>query len=89
MFSLQLPLKIEHSPLHSSPLLRSLAALRSRRHSQELALQANVAPPHQGINCATGNFRCLDVYDSDHIFGHYVGHDEPSTLFLLQPTWLG
>ncbi len=36
--------------------------------------------PH-GINCASGDFRCTEVHASDDVFGHYVGHDEPSTLF--------
>jgi hypothetical protein len=35
------------------------------------------------INCATGDSRCTEVYDSEAVFGegHYIGHDEPSTLF--------
>lgn len=34
-----------------------------------------------GINCSSGDFRCVEVADSWGVFGHYVGHDEPSTLF--------
>ena len=52
---------------------------------------AVTAPPAAGpngwghgpyINCA-GNTRalCAEVHDSDAVFGHYVGHDEPSVLF--------
>ncbi len=34
-----------------------------------------------GINCASGDFRCVEVANSDDVFGYYVGHDEPSALF--------
>src|SRR5690349_17379833 len=44
---------------------------------------ANTATSHAHINCANGQHLCTEVYDSDLVFGegHYVGHDEPSTLF--------
>src|SRR6266487_5720082 len=32
------------------------------------------------INCAISSL-CTDVNESDEVFGHYVGHDEPSALF--------
>lgn len=31
--------------------------------------------------CSHGMFLCTEVNDSDDVFGHYVGHDEPSVLF--------
>jgi len=31
--------------------------------------------------CSTSRFLCTEVRDSDSVFGHYVGHDEPSVLF--------
>jgi hypothetical protein len=38
------------------------------------------APTH--IDCSnTARFLCTEVRDSDSVFGHYVGHDEPSVLF--------
>ena len=38
------------------------------------------APTH--IDCSNSNrFICTEVRDSDTVFGHYVGHDEPSVLF--------
>jgi hypothetical protein len=38
------------------------------------------APTH--INCADSTrFLCTEVNQSDEVFGHYVGHDEPSVLF--------
>ncbi|GAC1377839.1 MAG: hypothetical protein NVSMB33_00340 [Ktedonobacteraceae bacterium] len=44
---------------------------------------AQAASSSMHINCATGNPICSEVYDSEAVFGegHYVGHDEPSTLF--------
>src|SRR5579872_6088141 len=43
--------------------------------------QAKAAITHPGIDCSSGDFRCAEVFDSYKIFDHYVGHDEPSTLF--------
>jgi hypothetical protein len=42
------------------------------------------APTASHIDCGNGSrFLCTEVFDSETIFGqnHYVGHDEPSTLF--------
>jgi len=36
---------------------------------------------HVHINCANASAMCAEVANSDDVFGHYVGHDEPSTLF--------
>ena len=38
---------------------------------------------HYSINCANGSLVCTEVHDTEAVFGedHYVGHDEPSTLF--------
>jgi hypothetical protein len=33
------------------------------------------------INCANSSAMCAEVANSDQVFGHYVGHDEPSLLF--------
>ena len=33
------------------------------------------------INCALASAMCTEVANSDDVFGHYVGHDEPSMLF--------
>jgi hypothetical protein len=33
------------------------------------------------INCAYASALCAEVANSDEVFGHYVGHDEPSALF--------
>jgi hypothetical protein len=34
------------------------------------------------INCANAAALCTEVADSDDVFGHYVGHDEPSMMFI-------
>jgi hypothetical protein len=36
---------------------------------------------HMAINCANSSGFCTEVANSDEVFGHYVGHDEPSVLF--------
>ena len=36
---------------------------------------------HAHINCAQSSAMCTEVANSDNVFGHYVGHDEPSVLF--------
>ena len=33
------------------------------------------------INCAQAAAMCTEVASSENVFGHYVGHDEPSMLF--------
>lgn len=40
----------------------------------------STASPH-AINCAWASAMCTEVSSSDDVFGHYVGHDEPSVLF--------
>ena len=36
---------------------------------------------HMHINCSTAAAMCTEVAKSDDVFGHYVGHDEPSLAF--------
>jgi len=36
---------------------------------------------HMHINCAQAAAMCTEVAGSENVFGHYVGHDEPSMLF--------
>jgi hypothetical protein len=36
---------------------------------------------HLAINCSAASAMCAEVADSDKVFGHYVGHDEPSSIF--------
>src|SRR5438874_8409082 len=51
-----------------------------------VAQAAHAAPAssnHRHINCAANYPLCTEVWDSEAAFGegHYVGHDEPATLF--------
>jgi hypothetical protein len=48
-----------------------------------VAHAARASSSHTHINCATGDPRCAELADPEAAFGegHYVGHDEPSTLF--------
>ena len=34
-----------------------------------------------GVDCSSNRSLCTEVANSDEVFGHYVGHDEPSLLF--------
>src|SRR5947209_6634432 len=48
--------------------------------------RVNAAPAasnHAHIDCSKGAVTCSEVWDSEAVFGenHYIGHDEPSTLF--------
>ena len=54
-------------------------ALRSATPSNAEAAPASSA--HHTINCATSTTLCTEVHDSESVFGYYVGHDEPATLF--------
>jgi hypothetical protein len=43
--------------------------------------KAAAAAKHVHIDCSTAAAMCTEVANSDEVFGHYVGHDEPSMLF--------
>jgi hypothetical protein len=43
---------------------------------------ANALNQHMAINCASASAMCTEVANSDDVFGHYVGHDEPSAMFV-------
>ncbi|MBV9005958.1 MAG: hypothetical protein JO181_14960, partial [Solirubrobacterales bacterium] len=45
------------------------------------AQAAPSANQHMAINCAWASAMCTEVANSYKVFGHYVGHDEPSVLF--------
>jgi hypothetical protein len=44
---------------------------------------------HAAINCSKASAMCAEVANSDEVFGHYVGHDEPSMLFYSQTPGAG
>lgn len=45
------------------------------------ASAATGANQHMAINCSGSSAMCTEVGNSEGVFGHYVGHDEPSMLF--------
>ncbi|HUZ70626.1 MAG TPA: hypothetical protein VMU65_13035 [Candidatus Saccharimonadales bacterium] len=56
------------------------AALAGGGITSSASSAASNAPSH--IDCSNSNrFLCTEVNQSDEVFGHYVGHDEPSVLF--------
>ena len=50
------------------------------------AARASAVSGHAAINCAYSSGLCTEVGNSDDVFGHYVGHDEPSMLFYSHGT---
>src|SRR5690348_17029343 len=50
-------------------------------------IRATVTPAHAAgtalshLSCGTTALRCPELKDSETAFGHYVGHDEPGTIF--------
>ena len=60
--------------LPASPAAARAAALTARHNFGEYS-------KHRAIDCAFAAAMCTEVADSDDVFGHYVGHDEPSMLF--------
>src|ERR1700688_3070078 len=56
------------------------AALAGGGLTSSASSSAAKSPTH--IDCSnTNRFICTEVRDSEAVFGHYVGHDEPSVLF--------
>src|SRR4051794_15740149 len=53
-------------------------ALAGGTATQAAASTRASASTHMHINCAQAGGLCTEVRDSDSVFGHYVGHDEPS-----------
>ena len=58
--------RVHHSPLPDHHLTKPGAYPHGHGHA---------------INCSYASAMCVEVADSDKVFGHYVGHDEPSMLF--------
>jgi len=58
----------------------SLAALGYPAASAGAATSAS-SGGIRGIDCSNTRYLCTEVNSSDDVFGHYVGHDEPSLLF--------
>ena len=56
------------------------AASQAATRVTHAAGQANLNQ-HVHIDCSTAAAMCTEVANSDEVFGHYVGHDEPSLAF--------
>jgi hypothetical protein len=53
-------------------------ALTGGAVTQAAASTSSSTSTHMHINCSHASGLCTEVRDSDGVFGHYVGHDEPS-----------
>ena len=62
-------------------LVATPVAVTGGTASQAAASTRASASPHMHINCAYASAMCTEVQNSYGVFGHYVGHDEPSALF--------
>jgi hypothetical protein len=78
------------SAAHRSVLLAlamatAAMALPARALADPPAVGPALAHQHQFIDCSSATdrlaARCPEIIESDDVFGHYVGHDEPALLF--------
>ena len=67
------------APVAATSGTASQAATRMVTHTAAVK-HANMNQ-HMHINCSTAAAMCTEVANSDKVFGHYVGHDEPSLAF--------
>ena len=68
-----------------APVVATSGATQAATHAAHAATHTAVrhasTSQHAHINCAQAAAMCTEVANSDEVFGHYVGHDEPSMLF--------
>jgi hypothetical protein len=64
------------APPHSTT---SPATIHTPTHTAAVN-HANMSQ-HMHVDCSTAAAMCTEVANSDEVFGHYVGHDEPSLAF--------
>ena len=67
------------APVAATSGTASQAATRMVTHTAAVK-HANMNQ-HMHIDCSTAAAMCTEVANSDKVFGHYVGHDEPSLAF--------
>jgi hypothetical protein len=65
----------------SSGAATQATASTSRPSASGAGQLARYHGKHAAIDCARSSGMCVEVANSDKVFGHYVGHDEPSVLF--------
>ena len=63
------------TPVVAGGAVSQAGATTQRTHARDRRAR------HAHINCANASAMCAEVANSDEVFGHYVGHDEPSVLF--------
>jgi hypothetical protein len=66
----------------STAVIATVAGTAAKsRHDVAAHLAASYKSAHMAIDCAYSSAMCTEVANSAHVFGYYVGHDEPSALF--------
>ena len=64
-----------------APVVATSGTTQAATHAVHAAATHVNPSRHMHIDCAQAAAMCTEVAQSDDVFGHYVGHDEPSMLF--------
>jgi hypothetical protein len=65
-----------------APVVATSGTTQAATHAVTHAASGHVnMNKHMHIDCSTSAAMCAEVANSDEVFGHYVGHDEPSLAF--------
>src|SRR5215470_15669605 len=63
-----------------APVVATSGSTQAATRATHAVRHANMSQ-HMHIDCSTAAAMCTEVANSDEVFGHYVGHDEPSLAF--------
>jgi hypothetical protein len=64
-----------------APVVATSGTTQAATHAAHAVVKHANTSQHTHINCAQAAAMCTEVANSDEVFGHYVGHDEPSMAF--------
>jgi len=64
-----------------APVVATSGTTQAATRATHAAVRHASMSQHMHIDCSTAAAMCTEVANSDEVFGHYVGHDEPSLAF--------
>jgi len=64
-----------------APIVATSGTTQAATHAAHAAAKHVNMSRHMHVDCSTAAAMCAEVANSDEVFGHYVGHDEPSLAF--------
>src|SRR6516225_9718890 len=64
-----------------APVVATSGTTQAATRATHAAVRHASMSQHMHIDCSTAAAMCTEVANSDEVFGHYVGHDEPSMAF--------